>query len=80
MTYDLYCIVNAAGTPYDQTFRASEEWAIRAHIFALEIVRVEALSVEYAEEQWADRQTRCGDRCVPVRIETQETVKVDILS
>lgn len=76
MTYLLYCAVNAAGVPYDRTFRPTEDAAMGAHIWTENHLGNSSIPHEYMEELWKRLQAN-GDRVVKVRVTTSETVTVE---
>lgn len=81
MTFTLYCIVNAAGVPYQTTFRDTERSAIYERVQAHTMRRPDARGfivhgATEIEDTWAELQ-KTGDRLVLAQIETNETVKVD---
>jgi hypothetical protein len=78
MTYHLHCVVNAAGTPYGETFSNNPEKAWEKHWWAS--VPKDGCgpnSCTGATAQSHQEQLRAnGDRVVPVTVYTQEIVEL----
>lgn len=79
MTYSLYCVVNAIGVPYNDTFNTSSKESWRTHSWR-DVVKdgyaqgsVQTKTLEKHEAYLRER----GDRVVMAEINTNETVTVE---
>ena len=79
MNYDLYCVVNAAGVPYNDTFRPTGEDAWATHRW-----RDVPKDGEHRNsctlptlDAHENKLRANGDRIVPVRVTTSETVTLE---
>lgn len=82
MKYNLWCVVNAMGVPYHDTFRSTPERAWEVHSWR-DVIKdgehVNSCRMETLEKHRRDLVEN-GDRPVEVKIETQEIVSMDIIS
>lgn len=82
MNFDLWCVVNAAGVPYNNTFRPNEDDSWGSHVWANVPKRGEhpdSATMEDMKE--CEEQLKAnGDRAVRVQIQTSELVITTILT
>lgn len=79
MKYELYCVVNAAGLPYYDTFRPSGEksWALhRWRDVPKDGDHHDSCKIPTLEKHELDLRAN-GDRVAKVHIETSENVLMD---
>ena len=76
MTYFLYCAVNAAGVPYDRTFRPDADKSRFAHVWNERFSGSFSIPSDLADQAWKELQAN-GDRVIKVRVTTSEVVIVE---
>ncbi len=80
MTYNLFCVVNAIGIPYNDTFSANEAgawWTHRWRDCPKDGEHPNSCKMGTLEDH-GEKLKANGDRVVQVKVETNEAVRYEI--